>query len=169
MLRNKVTNIEEYKGKNEIILINDLKELSKITFKAKIRYNLKEESDIKILKQFKSKDSFIELIIPNEFEDVKLFTFADRLIFNNPKDLQKLFSECILHDIYPLTKGIPMCHTQIQHTFELFNKQGSKEEVCKECIYKTHCSYNKNYNPIPKKEDKEFEEFIKNENPTNRI
>ncbi|MBW2997907.1 hypothetical protein KY321_00070 [Candidatus Woesearchaeota archaeon] len=133
--------------------------------------------NIDLLRQISHKNNFVEAIIPigEYIDDNKMVELkVDRMIFEfNSKEqlkiIDKLFSDLILNDQYPFVRGIPMCNIKIEHSFELFNPVGSNKKECENCIYKTHCSYNKNFDLKPKEKDKEFSKFIKNEGIIHRI
>jgi len=114
------------------------------------------------------KASYVELVIPIELYNSSLLNCsANRIIilFSEESQLVKLgevFSDFVLNKRYPLTKGIPLCHSMIQHTIEIFQKiESEKPEECTGCVLQKYCFLNGKFKPKPILEaDKDLLRFL---------
>jgi len=138
-----------------------------------------KEYDLELIKNIKSKNNFIEIILPMKYYYESLIyelKFVDRIIFeiDTEKELnlfKNIEKDIILNEIFPYTKNIPMCIIKPEQCFELFcNNSNKKPKSCEKCIYYQRCHYNKNFEIQPIKKDKDYERFInKDEDIIHRI
>lgn len=98
------------------------------------------------------------------------------LIFTDETELNKIddiFANLITKRIYPLTKNIPFCKTDIKHCIEIFRreKQINNFTECSDCKLKLYCPYKgKNFKVLPiKTPNKDLIKWLKNENPSTRF
>ncbi len=134
----------------------------------------KKEHLTKVL-SLKQKDRFIELIIPVEFVLDNYFLLNQlqgirRVVFqcSTPVDTQQLFAECIARNIFPLTKGIPLCYGQPEHCYEFYQ---NTVRTNNECVFGKHCQHSDSF-PPQNTEIKHLHDalqFLQNENSLTRL
>jgi len=88
----------------------------------------------------------------------------DRLLHALPD----LFAELLLHEIYPLTQGIPFCQGEIQHMVEIFRKERGTRAFaeCGACRLAPWCAYRgEGFTPRPiERVEPELQAWLDDEN-----
>jgi len=136
---------------------------------------------IEKLSTLKKSKQFIEVRLLYNLENIELFETnlpklnIHRVVFvmQEKKDLTKLFVQCMINRIYPLTQGLAFCQTQIEHSEDLYKNNIVQElnPFCKECSMQHFCTNQNNALEKNLFEHPNIKDILKlkNENSTTRL